>query len=76
MKALTLLLGARAIDVAEVSQRRRLPETDLPPIASTPEQHGAWARWAAAGRTEADRAARPQFRPGRAGRPAANAGPG
>ena len=73
MKALTLLLGARAIDVAEYSQRRRLPETDLPPIASAPEQRGAWARWAAAGRTEAARAARPQFRPVR---PAADTGPG
>ena len=73
MKALTLLLGARAIDVAEYSQRRRLHGTDLPPIASTPAQRGAWARWAAAGRTEAARAARPQFRPVR---PAADTGPG
>lgn len=73
MKALTLLLGARAIDVAEYSQRRTPREIDLPPIASTPEQRGAWARWAAAGRTEAARAARPQFQPGR---PAADAGPG
>ncbi len=73
MKALTLLLGARAIDVAEYSQRRRLPEIDLPPIASTPQQRGAWARWAAAGRTEAARAARPQFRPGP---PATDAAPG
>ena len=73
MKALTLLLGAHAIDVAEYSQRRRLPEIDLPSIARTPEQRGAWARWAAAGRTEAARAARPQFRPVR---PAMDAGPG
>lgn len=73
MKALTLLLGARAIDVAEYSQRRRLPEIDLPPIASTPEQRGAWARWAAAGRTEASRSARPRFRPAQ---PATDAAPG
>ena len=73
MRALTYLLGARAIDVAEYAQRRTRPETDLAPIASTPEQRGAWARWAAAGRTEAARAARPQPRPGW---PAADLGPG
>ena len=73
MKALTLLLGARAIDVAEHSRSRTPLETDLPPIASTPEQRGAWARWAAAGRAEAARAARPQVRPGQ---PAADVGPG
>ena len=73
MKALTFLLGARAIDVAEHSRHPAPRETDLPPIASTPKQRGAWARWAAAGRVEATRAVRPQVRPGR---PAADAGPG
>ena len=73
MKALTLFLGARAIEIAESSQRRSRREADLPPIASTPEQRGAWARWAAAGRTEAARAARPPFRPGQ---PATHPGPG
>jgi len=72
MKALTLLLGARAIDIAQYTRRRTPGEIDLLPIASTPEQRGAWARWAAADRTEAAQAARPQYR---GGRPAADTRP-
>jgi hypothetical protein len=53
MRALAFLLGARAIDVAQRrSHRRRGPEPDLPPLASTPAQARAWRRWADAGRTE------------------------
>ena len=72
MKALTLFLGARAIEIAESSQRRSRREADLPPIASTPEQRGAWARWRRpAGRRRPCR--RPPFV---AGQPAAHPGPG
>ena len=51
MKALGYLLGARAIDVATQSDRRRPPsEPPFLPIASTPDRASAWRRWAAEAR--------------------------
>ncbi len=68
MKALSYLLGARAIDTAMSSDRRRLPkEPPFLPIASTPEAAGAWRRWAAEARAEA---AEPDAAPGTALHPA------
>jgi hypothetical protein len=53
MKALSYLLGARAIDTAIDADRRRLPkEPPFLPIASTPDAASAWRRWAAEGRAE------------------------
>src|SRR5690242_1899299 len=54
MKALGYLLGARAIDTAMSSDRRRSPsEPPFLPIASTPDRASAWRRWAAEGRAAA-----------------------
>jgi hypothetical protein len=54
MRALSYLLGARAIDVATASERRLVHgEPPFLPIASTPEAASAWRRWAAEGRAEA-----------------------
>jgi hypothetical protein len=51
MRALGYLLGARAIDIAMQSDRRRPPsEPSFLPIASTPERASAWRRWAAESR--------------------------
>jgi hypothetical protein len=51
MKALGYLLGARAIDIAILSDHRREPvEPPFLPIASTPDRASAWRRWAAEAR--------------------------
>ncbi|HEY7130859.1 MAG TPA: hypothetical protein VH440_01350 [Candidatus Limnocylindrales bacterium] len=53
MKALSYLLGARAIDTAMSSDRQRLPtEPPFLPIASTSDTASAWRRWAAEGRRD------------------------
>jgi hypothetical protein len=48
MKTLAYLLGARALDLAHENTPTpaRVPEPDLPPIASTPGTAAAWRRWA------------------------------
>jgi hypothetical protein len=55
MRALSYLLGTRAIDTAMSSEPSRGPsEPPFLPIASTPDQAAAWRRWAAEGRASAD----------------------
>jgi hypothetical protein len=48
MKALAYLFASQALDAANASvpTGRRLPEPDLPPIATTPETARAWREWA------------------------------
>jgi len=58
MRALSYLLGARAIDVATATERRLVhAEPPFLPIASTPDAANAWRRWAAEGRAEAEQSA-------------------
>ncbi len=60
MKALTYLLGARALQIAsEPWPRRSVSEPALLAIASTPETAAAWRRWAEAGRAPEAQTARP-----------------
>lgn len=50
MKALTLLFGARSLELATSTRRRRaVPEARFAPIASTPETARAWRTWAESG---------------------------
>jgi hypothetical protein len=56
MRALAILLGARAVDLAQ-GRSRRSPtsaEPDLPALATSPESGRAWRLWAEAGRDGRD----------------------
>lgn len=59
MKALTLLLGARSLEIANRTRRRpAVPEAPFAPIASTPKTARAWRTWAESG--DVDPAAAPK----------------